>query len=130
MVKKNVHRSSLFFVNYSFRSSFGACKAIAPAFYRLASTYKTALFIDVPVTAENANLHQGLGVTSLPFGHIYHPTGGLVEEIKISKKFFPNFARVLKSYVNGLCDVGEYEESEEKNSDNMSETVNLSSKKP
>ena len=36
-----------------------ACKAIAPAFYRLAATYTNALFIDVPVTAENANLHQG-----------------------------------------------------------------------
>lgn len=53
-----------------------------------------------------------LGVTSLPFGHIYHPTGGLVEETKMSKKHFANFARVLKSYVNGLCNVEEHEELE------------------
>lgn len=86
-----------------------ACKAIAPSFYRLAGTYKQALFLDVPVKPENANLHQGLGVTSLPFGHIYHPTGGLVEELKISKKYFPKFARVLKSYVEGLCDIEEYD---------------------
>lgn len=89
-----------------------ACKAIAPAFYRLAATYTNAIFIDVPVTPENANLHQGLGVTSLPFGHIYHPTGGLVEETKMSKKHFANFARVLKSYANGLCNVEEHEELE------------------
>ena len=36
-----------------------ACKAIAPSFYRLAGTYKQALFLDVPVKPENANLHQG-----------------------------------------------------------------------
>lgn len=66
--------------------------------------------MDVPVTPENANLHQGLGVPSLPFGHIYHPTGGLVEELKIAKKNFPKFARVLKYYLDGKCDVEEYEE--------------------
>lgn len=47
---------------------------------------------------------------SLPFGHIYHPTGGLVEELKIAKKNFPKFARVLKYYLDGKCDVEEYEE--------------------
>ena len=56
-----------------------------------------------------------LGVTSLPFGHIYHPTGGLVEELKISKKYFPKFARVLKSYVEGLCDIEEYDSIKETN---------------
>lgn len=82
-----------------------ACKAIAPSFYRLATIYPDLLFVDVPVTQENANLHQGLGVTSLPFSHIYHPSGGLVEELKISKKFFPHFARTLKSYTTGSCDL-------------------------
>lgn len=84
-----------------------ACKAIAPAFYRLASLYSNTLFIDVPVTPENANLHQGLGVPSLPYAHIYHPNGGLVEEMKISKKHFPNFARSLKFYVQGGCNIDE-----------------------
>lgn len=82
-----------------------ACKAIAPAFYRLASLYSDALFIDVPVTPDNANLHQGLGVPSLPYAHIYHPISGLVEEAKISKKHFPNFARSLKFYVQGVCSI-------------------------
>lgn len=87
-----------------------ACKAIAPSFYRLSVTYPDILFVDVPVTPENANLHQGLGVPSLPFGHIYHPEGGLVEEVKISKKYFPDFARALKSYSDGSCSIAEDDE--------------------
>lgn len=90
-----------------------ACKAIAPAFYRLAITYPNILFMDVPVTPENANLHQGLGVTTLPFGHIYHPTGGLVEETKISKKHFARFAQVLKTYIDGKCEISDFEQEEE-----------------
>eukprot|EP00553_Chaetoceros_curvisetus_P000353 CAMPEP_0204630854 /NCGR_PEP_ID=MMETSP0717-20131115/21379_1 /ASSEMBLY_ACC=CAM_ASM_000666 /TAXON_ID=230516 /ORGANISM="Chaetoceros curvisetus" /LENGTH=168 /DNA_ID=CAMNT_0051648241 /DNA_START=318 /DNA_END=824 /DNA_ORIENTATION=+ len=86
-----------------------ACKAIAPSFYRLSVTYPDILFVDVPVTPENANLHQGLGVPSLPFGHIYHPEGGLVEELRISKKYFPAFARALKSYSEGSCSIAEDE---------------------
>ena len=35
-----------------------------------------------------------------------------MEETKMSKKHFANFARVLKSYVNGLCDVQEHDELE------------------
>lgn len=88
-----------------------ACKAIAPLFYRLAATFPDAIFVDVSVTPENANLHQGLGVPSLPFGHIYHPTGKLVEELKISRKHFPRFAAVLKSYVDGQCDI-EFDEDD------------------
>lgn len=86
-----------------------ACKAIAPSFYRLAVTYPQTLFLDVPVTPDNANLHQGLGVTTLPFGHIYHPMGGLVEERKMSKKHFARFAQVLKSYIDGMCDLEDEE---------------------
>jgi hypothetical protein len=65
--------------------------------------------VDVPVTPENANLHQGLGVPSLPYSHIYHPTGRLVEELKISKKHFKTFSKVLKTYVDEQCDV-EYDD--------------------
>ena len=70
------------------------------------------MFVDVPVTPENADLHQGLGVPSLPFGHIYHPTRKLVEELKISKKHFPFFARTLKTYIDGECVLHYDEEGE------------------
>lgn len=89
-----------------------ACKAIAPSFYRLASQFPNVIFVDVPVTPENANLHQGLGVPSLPYGHIYHPTGRLVEEIKISKKYFPNFVKTMKSYIDNKCNI-EYDDHDE-----------------
>ncbi|KAL7536565.1 hypothetical protein ACHAXR_007242, partial [Thalassiosira sp. AJA248-18] len=61
-----------------------ACKAIQPSYYRMASIYPEMVFLEVPVTNENTNLHQGLEVPSLPYGHIYYPDAGLVEEMKIS----------------------------------------------
>lgn len=67
--------------------------------------YPDVKFVDVPVTPDNANLHQGLGVPSLPYIHIYHPTGKLVEELKISRKHFAFFVKTLKTYVEEKCDI-------------------------
>ena len=78
---------------------------MAPGFYRLANLYPDVSFVQVPVTNKNTNLHQGLGVPSVPFGHIYHPTAGLVEEMKISRKYFSNFEDTLAMYVKGSCDL-------------------------
>ena len=61
------------------------------------------IFVDVPVTPKNTDLHQGLKVPSLPYGHIYHPERGLVQEWKISKKFFPQFKKVVESYALNGC---------------------------
>lgn len=80
-----------------------ACKAMEPYFYKLAAAYPNVKFVEVPVLESNANLHQGLGVPSLPFGHIYSPSAGLVEELKISKKHFKEFKNVLDTYANGEC---------------------------
>mmetsp|Transcript_12795 Transcript_12795/g.24321 ORF Transcript_12795/g.24321 Transcript_12795/m.24321 type:complete len:218 (+) Transcript_12795:266-919(+) len=83
-----------------------ACKAIALFYQQLPRLYPDVKFVQVPLNAETGVLHQGLRVPSLPFGHIYHPEGGLVEERRISKKFFKEFKdQVLKSYVNGYCPV-------------------------
>lgn len=65
-------------------------------------------FLDVPVTGKNANLHQGLGVPSLPYGHVYHPRSGLVEELKISKRKFPDLARLVRWYDGGSCGLDEH----------------------
>lgn len=62
------------------------------------------------MTKGNAYLHEGLGVRSLPFAHIYEPDAGLVEERKINKHVFSDFKRVLRTYVNGECEVT-YDES-------------------
>jgi len=82
-----------------------ACRAIQPMFYRLSQQYPDVKFVEVPVTEKNSALHQGLGVPSLPFGHIYFPKTGLVDELRISRKFFPQLELALKSYVGGSCDL-------------------------
>merc|ERR1711937_295368 len=75
-----------------------ACKKVEPLFFHMATKYPNVVFVDVPITAENTNLHQALGVPTLPYGHIYHPEGGLVEELRIVRKFFPAFAHKLDCY--------------------------------
>mmetsp|Transcript_28112 Transcript_28112/g.68466 ORF Transcript_28112/g.68466 Transcript_28112/m.68466 type:complete len:272 (+) Transcript_28112:284-1099(+) len=84
-----------------------ACKAIQPIFYKLAHQFPHVVFVDVPCHDKNTNLHAGLGVPSLPYGHVYHPTSGLVEETKLSRKQFPQLARKLQSYVQERCDLAE-----------------------
>mmetsp|Transcript_5062 Transcript_5062/g.12820 ORF Transcript_5062/g.12820 Transcript_5062/m.12820 type:complete len:377 (-) Transcript_5062:208-1338(-) len=100
-----------------------ACRAIQSAYRSLPKQYcddditttttrQRIKFVEVPVTKDNTYLHRGLGVPSLPYGHIYHPTGGLVEEMKISKHHFGNFQQILAEYVDGQCQV-EYDEEDE-----------------
>lgn len=80
-----------------------ACKASEQSFYRMAQSMPDVKFVEVPVLESNANLHQGLGVPTLPFGHIYSPTSGLVEELRMAKKEFPKFQTVVTSYRDGAC---------------------------
>jgi thiol-disulfide isomerase/thioredoxin len=80
-----------------------ACKAVEPLFYRMAHSMPDIKFVEVPVLEENANLHQGLGVPALPFAHIYSPTAGLVEELRMCKKEFKTFQSVVENYREGRC---------------------------
>ncbi|CAB9516029.1 Thioredoxin-like 2 [Seminavis robusta] len=80
-----------------------ACKAVEPLFYRMAHSMPDVKFVEVPVLEENANLHQGLEVPSLPYGHIYSPTAGLVEEIRMVKPEFKSFQKVVETYRAGEC---------------------------
>lgn len=82
-----------------------SCKAIEGPFRRLMREYPNVKFVETPVTKENAFLHEGLGVPSFPYGHIYHPDVGLVEELKINKHEFQDFTRILNYYVDGEGDV-------------------------
>ncbi len=86
-----------------------ACKAVAPLFARLATQFPTVKFVEVPLTKDNAFMLQGLGVPSLPYGHIYHPEAGLVEERKMNKKVFGKLAYILSTYVHGECALEDYE---------------------
>ena len=74
------------------------CHAIKPAFDRVAISHPEVIFVDVPVLESNTNLHQGLGVTSIPFGHIYHPRKGLVEEKKLSRNTVTMFEDLIKEH--------------------------------
>lgn len=86
-----------------------ACKATQPLFRKLARDYQApsmgVKFVRVPLTRTNGFLHDGLGVPSLPYAHIYHPTAGLVEERKINKHVFEDFRGVLQDYVSGECEI-------------------------
>ncbi|KAL3924636.1 MAG: hypothetical protein SGILL_000923 [Bacillariaceae sp.] len=90
-----------------------ACQASQRPFRKLTRDYADRIkFVECPVTAENEFLHRGLGVPSLPYGHIYHPDAGLVEEVSINKKVFKDFERIMQYYVDGKGEV-EYTEDGE-----------------
>ena len=99
-----------------------ACKAIESSYHRLPKEFPSSVkFVEVPLTKENAYLHKGLGVESLPFAHIYYNDNRidnngnenrtsscrLVEELKIKKTRFSEFKRIIRSYVEKECKVHE-----------------------
>jgi thiol-disulfide isomerase/thioredoxin len=93
-----------------------SCKAVEPLFKRMAIQNSPHIkFVDCPVTKENAYLHEGLGIPSVPFGHIYHPDVGLVEERKLNKKDFKEFKQVLGTYVAGECQLPSDDDNDDDN---------------
>jgi thiol-disulfide isomerase/thioredoxin len=90
-----------------------ACQQAVPYFYALCKQFPSIKFVHVPVTQKNVALHQGLGVTKLPSGHLYHPSAGLVEDnLKLTKKRLGGgeVLRLLKFYQEGSCslqDIGD-----------------------
>ena len=80
-----------------------SCKAARPAFDQLANKFPELNWVEVPVTKANTALHQGLGVPSVPFGHIYIPGAGLVEELRMVRPQMKRFGQILNSYVEGQC---------------------------
>lgn len=92
-----------------------SCKAAYPLFAKMASEFRDSRikFVEVPLTKETAYIHEGLGVPSVPFGHIYHPDVGLVEERKINRREFGEFRTALDCYVRGSCDVPPEDEGED-----------------
>jgi thiol:disulfide interchange protein len=80
-----------------------ACKGLAPGMFALAKHHPEIKFVQVPALEDNTNLHQGLGVPSVPFVHLYHPDGALVEEQKLTRKILPGFHKMLQDYQDGSC---------------------------
>lgn len=98
-----------------------SCKGVSKGIQALSREYgadhdssSTSIkFVQVPVLSENATLHQGLGVKSVPFVHLYHPTAGLVEERKLTRKYLPGFHRLLRDYRSGSCSLEQMRQGEE-----------------
>jgi len=95
------------------------CAQIAPHYRRLAETYTTEwceeqdftlaieheqpiTFYNVVVNDKNRELTEGLGVTSLPYAHVY-VAQMLVEELMVTRKKFPAFAAKINDYERGQC---------------------------
>jgi len=77
-----------------------ACKAVAPIFHRMAKQSPGTVFVDFLITEENS---KGLGVECVPFCHIYHPTAGLVEELRFIKPKTRNAIKIFQTYLQGEC---------------------------
>lgn len=80
-----------------------ACQAMATYYKKLAIKYPDVKFVEVPLTPNNALLHQGLGVYSFPFGQLYHPDEGLVEAGSLNRKRIGDFETKLGEYLAGEC---------------------------
>ena len=97
-----------------------SCRASEPHFHKLIHDFADphgVKFVQVPLKKENAFLHEGLGVPSVPFAHIYHPEGGLVEEMKMNKKKFSKIRTSLEQYVAGSCYLEDEPEEEDMTDD-------------
>eukprot|EP00522_Entomoneis_paludosa_P016622 CAMPEP_0172451972 /NCGR_PEP_ID=MMETSP1065-20121228/9767_1 /TAXON_ID=265537 /ORGANISM="Amphiprora paludosa, Strain CCMP125" /LENGTH=232 /DNA_ID=CAMNT_0013203943 /DNA_START=62 /DNA_END=760 /DNA_ORIENTATION=- len=82
-----------------YQPSCRSCKAATPLFDAVARRYPDSInWVEVPVTRQNIDLHQPLGLQTVPYGHIYAPGVGLVEEMKMGKPKMAEFARILESY--------------------------------
>ena len=81
-----------------------ACRAVMPGIRTLAKRHPNVQFIQVPVLPENASLHQGLEVPSVPYLHLYAAKDPrLVEEKKMTRKRLSGFQKLLSDYEKGSC---------------------------
>jgi hypothetical protein len=85
---------------------------MAPSYFKFTKDLeqKNVKFVDCPITPFNADLHASLGIDSIPFVHVYHPDAGLVEERKLSRKYYSSFEKVVKTYFEDSCDLTDCEE--------------------
>lgn len=98
------------------------------------------LFLDIPITKENADIQRELKVRAVPYGHIYYPWDSknsknhdsshetnsniskvgyaLVEELKMGKMYWSDFEDIFKTYTSGLCQISRMDYSDP-HSENM-----------
>ena len=83
-----------------------ACQKVAPKFERLARRQADINFIQVPVSSKNPEkqaILDTMEVPSIPWGQVWHPIAGIVEELSLNPKYFDDFCAIVKSYQQGYC---------------------------
>jgi thiol-disulfide isomerase/thioredoxin len=80
-----------------------ACRSVVPGVRSLAKHHPKAKFIQIPVTDDNASLHQGLGIPSVPYLQLYLPDVQLAEEMKLNRRMISSFHKELQDYEMGSC---------------------------
>ena len=93
-----------------------ACKAMAPYLQRFAMQHMHDInFVEVAVDTRNpeiVTMMKEFGITKVPYGLVYHPDMGIVQQANFNKRYFRNVSQMIETYVNGLCqlpqDVNEY----------------------
>ncbi|KAG7366124.1 thioredoxin [Nitzschia inconspicua] len=80
-----------------------ACNALRPAMKTLAKHHPNVKFVEIPVLEDNANLHQGLEVPSVPYMHLYLSECQLAEEQKLNRKRMSAVHKMLQDYQEGEC---------------------------
>jgi thiol-disulfide isomerase/thioredoxin len=74
-----------------------ACKKAEPMFLRLAQDRPDVRFVQVPILSSNSELIEQSGVTTIPWGQVYRPQLGLVQESKLNTKNFAEFKTMISS---------------------------------
>ena len=84
-----------------------ACRAAEPSFRKLAYQLSSDVkFVEMPLKDEEE--WDSVGVSSVPFAHIFHPEAGLVEEMKMHRSDMPAVKKVLGDYLDGSCELLTY----------------------
>jgi hypothetical protein len=79
---------------------------VEPKYHRLARMNPKVGFVDIPITRDNQEeITKEFDIKSVPFGHIVHPQGGLVERLHMGKMYWDQFEDTFYTYVRGYCDV-------------------------
>ena len=76
-----------------------------PYYYKLAKKEESVAFINVQITKENTKVFKNLGVPSVPYGHLYFPNIGLIEQFKMGKDAYKNkkIQKKLSWLKDGYC---------------------------
>jgi thiol-disulfide isomerase/thioredoxin len=84
-----------------------ACKKIAPRFDKMARDHPDINFVQVPYNDDSKDFIATLGIPSLPYGAVFDPTAGLIEQVNINPNKFDAFEKIVNSYDAGECELTE-----------------------